>query len=210
MTSVPVPTPRVTSDKASRRTRHRWSVTIQAVCEAISGVSSTTQFMHEARQRSLAKREAIIEELQGGTKIVIPPSKSLAMKADLILPWKKLRIIRRHTHTREMPTYMSRSIFLHTSLLFRWLEKWRVSFASEGKMQAEAGRQLGNDNLVGEAAPFSFMGSGGVEINPAPFVYTPCLWDTIQIALERRVRMSCMCMYTMYLKTMLCRVGCLT
>ena len=109
-----------------------------------------------------------------------------------------------------MPTYMSRSIFLHTSLLFRWLEKWRVSFASEGKMQAEAGRQLGNDNLVGEAAPFSFMASGGVEINPAPFVYTPCLWDKIQIALERRVRMSCMCMYTMYLKTMLCRVGRLT
>ena len=91
MTFVPVPTPRVTSDKASRRTRHRRTVTIQAVHEAISGGSSTAQFMDEARQRSLAERETIIEEPQGGTKIVIPSSESLAMKADLILPWNKYK-----------------------------------------------------------------------------------------------------------------------
>ena len=191
MTFVPVPTPRVTSDKASRRTRHRQTVIIQAVREAISGGSSTAQLMDEARQRSLAERETIIEELQGGTKIVIPPSESLGMKADLILPWKKLRVIRRYTMHTYM--YMSRSIFLHTPLLFRWLKKWRVSFAWEGKMRAEAGRQLGNDNLIGEAAPFSFTAYGGMEIKPSPFVYTPCVWDKIQTALELNTREGYAC-----------------
>ena len=63
-----------------------------------------------------------------------------------------------------------------------------MSFASEGKMRAEARGQVGHDNLVGETALFSFLESGGVQIKPAPFVYVPHLWDKIQAALEMNSR----------------------
>ena len=66
-----------------------------AVREIVSGGSSTVQFVDEAQARASAEREKLLEGLQGGVKVVIPASDSLAMKADLILPWHKLRIVRR-------------------------------------------------------------------------------------------------------------------
>ena len=88
--------PRVSSDKATQHTKHRRSVSLQVVREVISGGSSTAQFAEEARTRSAAEREALSEGLQGGMKVVIPASESLALKADLILPWHKMRIVRRY------------------------------------------------------------------------------------------------------------------
>ena len=96
MTLIPVPSPRVGSEKASQRTKHRRTASMQLVREFISGGSSTTQFVDETRSRSTSERDAILEQLQGGMKVMIPPSESLAMKADLTLPWSKLRIIRRY------------------------------------------------------------------------------------------------------------------
>ena len=96
MTLVPVPSPRVDSEKASQRTRHRRTASMQMVRDVISGGSSAAQFVDEARTCPASERESLLEELQGGMKVVIPPSASLAMKADLVLPWHKLRIVRRY------------------------------------------------------------------------------------------------------------------
>ena len=40
-------------------------------------------------------REAILEELQDGFRVQIPTRQALALKADLGIPWFKLRAIRR-------------------------------------------------------------------------------------------------------------------
>ena len=93
---MPVSSPRVDSEKASQRTRHRRSATLQSIRELVSGNSPTAQFTDEAR--STTERMALLEELQDGVKIHIPVIESLAMKADLILPWNKLRIARRLEH----------------------------------------------------------------------------------------------------------------
>ena len=90
-----MPSPRVGSEQASQRTRYRRTTSLQAVREIVSGGSSTVQFVDEAWARASAEREKLLEGLQGGVKVVIPASESLAMKADLILPWRKLRIVRR-------------------------------------------------------------------------------------------------------------------
>ena len=95
ITLVPVPSPRVSSDNASQRTKHRRAISLQVVREVVSGGCSSTQFAEEARTRSTSEREALLEGLQGGMKVVIPASESLALKADLILPWNKMRIVRR-------------------------------------------------------------------------------------------------------------------
>ena len=47
-----------------------------------------------ARSQSVAEREALLEGLQGGMKVIIPPLESLAMKT---LPWNAMRQIRRYT-----------------------------------------------------------------------------------------------------------------
>ena len=95
ITLVPVSSPRVESEKASQRTKHRWSATLQSIRQLVSGNSSTAQFTDEVRASSAADRMALLEGLQGGVKVHIPVTDSLAMKADLILPWHKLRIARR-------------------------------------------------------------------------------------------------------------------
>ena len=95
ITFVPITTPRVSSDKASQRTKHRRAVSLQNVREVISAGSSTAQFVEEARSQSVAEREALLEGLQGGMKVIIPPLESLAMKTGMILPWNAMRQIRR-------------------------------------------------------------------------------------------------------------------
>ena len=88
---MPVSSPRVDSEKAKRQ-----SATLQSIQELVSGNSPTAQFTSEAR--STTERMALFEELQDRVKIHIPVIESLAMKADLILPWNKLRIARRLEH----------------------------------------------------------------------------------------------------------------
>jgi predicted metal-dependent phosphoesterase TrpH len=59
---------------------------------------STTQLAHELYGRQREDRETLLEEIKkaGGDLIVkVPVQGSLAMKADLNIPWNKLRIIRR-------------------------------------------------------------------------------------------------------------------
>ena len=49
----------------------------------VSGGCSSTQFAEEARTHSTSERQALLEGLQGGMKVVIPASESLALKANL-------------------------------------------------------------------------------------------------------------------------------
>ena len=90
-----IPRPRVATDKASQKTRHRRSLSLHTVREVVSGGSSSVQLLDEAKQCSSTERERLIEELQHGLKVVIPASDLIAMKADLALPWSKLRVVRR-------------------------------------------------------------------------------------------------------------------
>ena len=122
MTLVPVPSPRVGSEKASQRTRHRRTASLQTIRDVISGGSSAAQFVDESRSRSASERDMILEELQGGMKVVIPPSVSLAMKADLTLPWHKLRIVRRYRNIAAHYTQRlhAMSMYMYVYLYYTW------------------------------------------------------------------------------------------
>ena len=62
---------------------------MNVVCDIASGGDSTTQLAAKIKSLSKAERE------QACLPIVIPPEHALAMKADLGIPWNKLRILRR-------------------------------------------------------------------------------------------------------------------
>ena len=55
MTLVPVPSPRVGSERASQRTRHRQTASLQTIWDVISGGSSAAQFVDESRSRSASE-----------------------------------------------------------------------------------------------------------------------------------------------------------
>ena len=122
------------------------------------------QFVDETRSRSASERNAMLEQLQGGMKVRIHSNENLAMKADLTLPWSKIRIIR----------YISIAHYI--------MHMWEVQVALEGKMRREAS-SLVVENIIAEIAPFSPAPSvkDGSEIRPSPFMYVPPLWEKIQL-----------------------------
>ena len=53
-------------------------------------------------------------------------------------------------------------------------------------MRSEASSIVG-ENIAAEIAPFSLSSRSGSEIQPAPFVYVPHLWEKIQSVLEQNL-----------------------
>ena len=88
---------RVTSSKASARTLKR-TETISKVRSIISGRDNMAQLASEIRSLTKAEREELLQDAQ--LPVVIPTEHALAMKADLEIPWNKLRILRRYELTK--------------------------------------------------------------------------------------------------------------
>ena len=86
----------VASSEASRKTMHRRTQQLGSHRDLVSGGESTVQLRDEVRAMSKEDRRALL--LDGGFSIDVPPEYGLAMKADLALPWTKLRVVRRYTH----------------------------------------------------------------------------------------------------------------
>ena len=70
------------------------------VRDIISKGSSSAQLEFEVKMLTKAERESLLDSAIGGeSSVVIPADEVLAMKADLCLTWKKLRVFRRYvTH----------------------------------------------------------------------------------------------------------------
>lgn len=86
---------RVPSSEATSKTilsRNRELSHHRRVC---SGGDQVFQLSKEIKALSLDEREKILEVLQDGCRVQIPTTMALAMKADLSIPWCKLRAIRR-------------------------------------------------------------------------------------------------------------------
>ena len=96
MTFMKVRNCRVPSEQATSKTvlaRSKELVQHRRVC---SGGDEAYQLGREAKICTIEDREKILQELQDGVKIQIPSSSALALKADLGIPWAKLRAIRRY------------------------------------------------------------------------------------------------------------------
>ena len=60
-----------------------------------SGGDQAFQLGREVKACTMEEREHILQETQHGFKVLVPTTQALAMKADLGIPWYKLRAIRR-------------------------------------------------------------------------------------------------------------------
>ena len=156
---------RVTSpggENCSARTTRRRIQEMGHCRETISGGSPDALLQQELQTFSTADRQQLLTEAD--IMVHTPPEQGLAMKADLALPWHKMREIRRYTLVHKIhmqcTSYINHMyINLCTS---RWLKVSGVVLAGE-KRQHALSRELIGDNLVAKAAPMSFPLTGGDE-----------------------------------------------
>ena len=168
-----VPNCRVPSSEASRRTVKRRSDGISQVRHLTSGGDSAAQMAAEVKDLSKEEREKLLSEAQ--LPIVVPTQKALAMKADLAIPWNKLRSLRRY-----VLQYSGTPLFLinHQTLIIyyhSWFKTFNVHIASEARLRKMSQEIIGTEP-ISERAAFSFkVDKHTNEIREVPFVYYPNL-----------------------------------
>ena len=85
--------PRKSSTEVTQRTIQRRTAALQQARERVSKGESSTQLRAEMHSLTKQERQSLLRE--AGFTVDIPPDVGLALKADLALPWRKLRILRR-------------------------------------------------------------------------------------------------------------------
>jgi hypothetical protein len=101
--------------------------------------------------------------------INVSPEEGLAMKADLCLPWKKLRIMR------------------------RWMKSWSINVAGERKQRQLMKQDLEKIPVEAENVPFAFSTRCkqiGQELRPAPLAFISDLKSLIFHLLEEKDRLK--------------------
>ena len=99
MTFVQVSQAQVPSGKAATRTIYKRSHSLANVRLVVSAGDDTTQLTHKIHTCSQDEREKLIEEIrrtEGSFRISV--EQSVALKADISIPWSKLRMIRKTFH----------------------------------------------------------------------------------------------------------------
>ena len=66
---------------------------LSQVRSVVSGGDTRAQFQAEIKSLSNEERKELLGQV--GLPVIIPTDHALAMKADLALPWTKLRVLRR-------------------------------------------------------------------------------------------------------------------
>lgn len=91
-----ITTPAVDSSIASKWTLRRRSGEIEAFRNFLSMGSPSVQLEDEVKMLTKQGRESLLDSVMGyESGVAIPADDVLAMKADLSLTWKKLRVLRR-------------------------------------------------------------------------------------------------------------------
>ncbi len=88
-----VPAGRIETSGACAKTVINRTRTLSAVREIASCGDSTSQLSAEVMAMSKGDRQNHLHQAQ--LPISVPATDALAMKADLALPWNKLRVLRR-------------------------------------------------------------------------------------------------------------------
>ena len=88
--------PRVNSSAASKETVRTSTVELSKHRSLSSRGADVVQLQEEIKARTSIERKQILSELyKGGFKVEVPVKQILALKADLCIPWIKLREVRR-------------------------------------------------------------------------------------------------------------------
>ena len=102
-----VSTPRVATGSASSTTIRRRSKELYSHRKRVSGGDDVAQLSGEVQLTSKEDWKSLMDEVMttpGTFKVVVTPEDSIAMKADLQIPWKKLRVMKRYVIKKFITT----------------------------------------------------------------------------------------------------------
>ena len=185
MNLIKVSSPTVPTGKSSSDTKRRRSNEISKIRHQLSLGDVTSQFNNEIKMLPSEEREKIMKE--ANFSVTVPPEEGLAMKADLCMPWRKLRLMRRYLHVSII---LLGDIF-YNNVLYRWMKSWGANMASEGKQRALMKNLLSELIVRGESVPFSFsLKGGGHELRPAPLAFVDNLKAMLFHLLEEKQRLD--------------------
>jgi hypothetical protein len=174
-----VTSPRVTSTGACSKTLRNRTIEVGSHRELTSGRCAAQQLADELKALPQEERKELLATgVFSGPSTVLSPENALALKADLAIPWNKLRAMRRYS---QKSNYI---LYIHVKIHKRWMKVWGIQIASEKQLRRVSDEQLG-DNLEGEEAPFCFAARNGFDIRQAPLVYVPDLVGKIIQTLEQ-------------------------
>ena len=172
------------SSKCSKHTIRRQSHEISKVRQALSVGDVTQQMADETRLLPKEERNELMKE--ANFNVYIPPEEGLAMKADLCLPWKKLRLMRRCRYIDHVLMHIVNLIKIQ---IHRWMKSWNITVASERRQRSLMKADLEEMAVEAESVPFSFHTKhGGHEVRPAPLAYVLDLKNIIFHLLEEKDR----------------------
>ena len=90
---IKVTSPSVPSSASNKDTKRRRSNEMFKIRDTLSKGEISIQLKYELKSLTSVEREELMKE--ANFQVSIPPEQGLAMKADLCIPWKKLRLMRR-------------------------------------------------------------------------------------------------------------------
>lgn len=175
---------RVSTDEAAQQVVRRRSKEVSQYRAILSGGAASAQLHDEVAALSAEERQKLVDT---EFSVEIKSEDALALKADLMIPWKKMRTMRRYN-----TTYTIKNIFpIHNHILCmkRWLKAWGIKLASEKSLREKSLEQIGNA-LEGELVPFCFPLRSGIDLRPAPLVYIPDLVRKVINMVEQNERYS--------------------
>ena len=94
MTLVVIPCGTTPTSRASSKTVARRNRVLTAVRDIVSAGDSTSQMQCEVQHLGKEERQDLLR--RAGIIVDIPVDAGVAMKAELALPWTKLRVMRRY------------------------------------------------------------------------------------------------------------------
>ena len=147
--------PRILSHLASDRTVRQRTAVIERIRAVVSGkdagdVSSRAQMRHEVARLPREERRVFLRDagLSVPSTDSLAPGTGLALKAELALPWNKLRALRRLGCKNQ-------NSLLSNLYSGRWIKSWGVRLPGERQDKAIM-RDWVPADITGEMAPLSF------------------------------------------------------
>ena len=95
MNLIKIPNSDIPTSESSKYTKRRRSNQISKIRKQLSLGDSEEQMADELKVLPAEEREKLMKT--ANFIITVPPEQGLAMKSDLCLPWRKLRLMRRYT-----------------------------------------------------------------------------------------------------------------
>ena len=124
MTFIQVTKARNLTTAVSSRTVKMRCSEMQTLQSIVSGGEPSALIQNEVLVLNDEERRALLQKAGISSIIAIGAAEVLAIKAGLVIPWNKLRLLRRYTYNRQNVAAIINHCFFQVAQIFRHFTGW--------------------------------------------------------------------------------------